>query len=72
MLISIANTSGLVASQLYTSGDSPRYITGNSVSLSTEFLALMGLCANFMLIRHRNKKIVQDTEGTGKTEGFVV
>lgn len=50
---SIANISGVLSGQIYPRGDAPRYISGNSVSLGLEFVALMGVGAICVLLKWR-------------------
>ncbi|KAF7547213.1 hypothetical protein G7Z17_g7905 [Cylindrodendrum hubeiense] len=53
--VSIANISGVVSGQVYPSSSSPRYILGNAVSLSMEFLAGCGIVVIYFILRRRNQ-----------------
>ncbi|PGH09208.1 hypothetical protein AJ79_05737 [Helicocarpus griseus UAMH5409] len=54
LFTSLANISGLISSQIYPSSDGPRYITGNSVSLAMEFVAVLCVWGIYFLLRRRN------------------
>lgn len=56
LFISIANLSGIVASQIYPASGAPRYVSGNSVSLAMSCMALIFVCAVYFLLRSRNNK----------------
>lgn len=63
LFISLGNLSGLVASQLYPSSGSPRYIIGNAVSAGMEALALVIVFLTWLLLRRRNQikeKLIAD------------
>ncbi|KAF4979330.1 hypothetical protein FDECE_18080 [Fusarium decemcellulare] len=53
-LLSIANISGVVASQVYPNFTAPRYIMGNAISLSMEFIAACGIGIIYLILRRRN------------------
>ncbi|KAM3506363.1 hypothetical protein MY10362_002422 [Beauveria mimosiformis] len=53
---SIANISGVLSGQIYPREDGPRYIMGNSIALGSEFIALLGVLAIFVLLRSRIQK----------------
>jgi MFS family permease len=55
LFVSLGNLSGLVASQLYPSSNSPRYIIGNAVSAGMEGLALLLVLITWLLLRRRNQ-----------------
>lgn len=67
---SIANISGVLASNIYPSTGSPRYVIGNAVSLSCEVLAILGVVAIYFVFRTRNaqkeKLIAQGVTDNGK------
>lgn len=64
LMISIANISGIAASQVYPSTTAPRFIMGNAVSLSMEFCASCGIVVIWLILRSRNKvKAQQRAEG---------
>ena len=68
---SIANVSGVLSGQIYPAKDSPRYISGNAVSLGLEFVALTGVAAIVILLKWRmvrKNKVLQQGEG-GLSEG---
>ncbi|KAB5554329.1 high-affinity nicotinic acid transporter [Coniochaeta sp. 2T2.1] len=68
---SIANVSGLLSGQIYPAKDSPRYISGNAVSLGLEFVALVGVAVIVLLLKWRiakKDKALQDGNG-GEREG---
>ncbi|KAH8171214.1 major facilitator superfamily protein [Sarocladium implicatum] len=70
MLISIANASGLAASQIYPSYDAPRYIMGNAISLGSEFIALACVGLIYALLkwrmREKNRLLAEGKESNGK------
>lgn len=70
LFASLANVSGLISSQIYTSKGSPRYIMGNAVSLGMEFVAMLGIVAIYLLLRYRNNEkqrlIAQGATDNGK------
>ncbi|KAJ6442311.1 C6 transcription factor [Purpureocillium lavendulum] len=53
--LSIANISGVVASQVYPNYTAPRYVLGNSISLGMEFLAASGVGLLYLILRRRNQ-----------------
>ncbi|RDW60097.1 high-affinity nicotinic acid transporter-2 [Coleophoma crateriformis] len=53
--VSLGNLSGLVASQLYPSSQSPRYVMGNAVSAGMETLALLIVVGAWWILRRRNQ-----------------
>ncbi|KAH6989370.1 major facilitator superfamily domain-containing protein [Ilyonectria sp. MPI-CAGE-AT-0026] len=62
--VSIANISGVVSGQVYPSSTAPRYILGNAVSLSMEFLAGCGIVVIYFILRRRNQiKAKQRADG---------
>jgi hypothetical protein len=66
----IANISGVLSGQIYPATDSPRYISGNAVSLGLEFVALCGVLAIYSLLKWRNsrkeKRLAAGMESNGK------
>lgn len=66
----IANISGVLSGQIYPATDSPRYISGNAVSLGLEAVALGGVGAIYCLLRWRNaqkeKKLADGVPSNGK------
>lgn len=56
MALMIANSSGVVGSQLYTTKSAPRYTVGNAVSLGSETLAIVCVIGSYILLRRRNAK----------------
>ncbi|KAH7312511.1 major facilitator superfamily domain-containing protein [Stachybotrys elegans] len=64
LFISIANTSGIAASQVYPTFTAPRYIMGNAISLAMEFSAVCGIGVIWYILRRRNQiKAKQRAEG---------
>ncbi|KAL2206340.1 MFS general substrate transporter [Sarocladium strictum] len=64
LFISIANVSGVAASQVYPAFTAPRYILGNAISLGMEFLAACGIVVIWFILRRRNQvKAKQVAEG---------
>ncbi|GME24137.1 hypothetical protein AJ79_05737 [Neofusicoccum parvum] len=53
LFASLANISGLIASQIYPSPDGPRYVTGNAISMSTEVVAMLMIVMIWLLLRRR-------------------
>ncbi|EOD50897.1 putative high-affinity nicotinic acid transporter protein [Neofusicoccum parvum UCRNP2] len=53
LFASLANISGLIASQIYPSSDGPRYVTGNAISMSTEVVAMLMIVMIWLLLRRR-------------------
>ncbi|KIX92931.1 uncharacterized protein Z520_11407 [Fonsecaea multimorphosa CBS 102226] len=70
LFFSLANSAGLVASQIYPSRDGPRYVMGNSVSLGVEAFASLIVIAMYLLVRRRNqqkeKLVAQGATENGK------
>jgi hypothetical protein len=70
MLISIANASGLAASQIYPSYDAPRYIMGNAISLGSEFIALLCVGLLYVLLkwrmREKERLLAEGKDSNGK------
>jgi hypothetical protein len=70
LFASLANVSGLISSQIYPSSGGPRYVMGNAVSLAMEAVAMCGIIAIYLLLRHRNnekqKLIAQGATDNGK------
>jgi hypothetical protein len=68
--VSLANVSGVVASNIYPSVDGPRYLVGNAVSAGMETLALCGVVVVWWTLRRRNmekeKLRSQGVEDNGK------
>ncbi|KZF21980.1 MFS general substrate transporter [Xylona heveae TC161] len=62
--VSLANISGIVASNIYPSTDGPRYLVGNAVSAGMEFLALLGIGCMWWMLKKRN-----NTKETLKAQG---
>lgn len=58
----IGNTGGIVAGQIYRSGDKPRYVLGHAVSLGAMALALVGLTIETWICKSRNAKKLAMTE----------
>ncbi|KAK7423496.1 hypothetical protein QQX98_000953 [Neonectria punicea] len=56
VVISIANASGMAASQIYPIKDAPRYIMGNAVSLGGEVIALISIGFIYMLLKYRMRQ----------------
>ncbi|KAH8898791.1 MFS general substrate transporter [Thozetella sp. PMI_491] len=69
LFASLGNISGVVASQIYPSSDSPRYLKGNAVSLACEAVACLGVGAIWWMLRRRDRKkeelIAQGIENNG-------
>ncbi|KAL2207599.1 MFS general substrate transporter [Sarocladium strictum] len=64
LFISIANVSGIAASQVYPNDTAPRFIMGNAVSMGAELIAGVGIVAIWFILRHRNAiKEKQRAEG---------
>jgi MFS family permease len=64
LFASLANISGVVASQIYPSSDGPRYVMGNSVSLGMETIACGGIVVVWFLLSRRDKvKAKLESEG---------
>lgn len=64
LFISIANVSGIVASQVYPNSTAPRFIMGNGISLGMELLAGCGIAIVWLILVRRNKeKAKQRAEG---------
>ncbi|KAJ0278337.1 hypothetical protein COL940_007341 [Colletotrichum noveboracense] len=70
MLISLANASGMAASQIYPSYDAPRYIMGNAVSLGGEVIALICIGLIYALLKWRMRRkerlLAEGKESNGK------
>lgn len=70
MLISIANASGLAASQIYPSYDAPRYIMGNAISLGGEVIALLCVGLIYVLLkwrmRQKDRQLAEGKESNGR------
>ncbi|KAJ0373991.1 hypothetical protein COL26b_007860 [Colletotrichum chrysophilum] len=70
MLISLANASGMAASQIYPSYDAPRYIMGNGVSLGGEVIALICIGLIYALLKWRmgrkERLLAEGKESNGK------
>lgn len=70
LVVSIANSSGLAASQIYPSYDAPRYIMGNAISLGSEFIALACVGLIYLLLkwrmREKNRLLAEGKEYNGK------
>jgi hypothetical protein len=56
MLISLANASGMAASQIYPIKDAPRYIKGNAISLGGEVIALFCIGLIYALLKYRMRQ----------------
>ncbi|KAK5034538.1 hypothetical protein LTS07_003459 [Exophiala sideris] len=69
LVATIANISGVLSGQIYPTTDSPRYISGNAVSLGLEFVALCGVLAIYSLLRWRNAKKEQDLAAGMESNG---
>ncbi|KAL3419475.1 nicotinic acid plasma membrane transporter [Phlyctema vagabunda] len=69
IFVSLGNLSGLVASQLYPSSQSPRYVMGNAVSAGMETLAVIIVVGAYFVLRRRNqakqKLIAEGVEDNG-------
>lgn len=64
LFISIANLSGIAASQVYPNNTAPRFILGNAVSMGMELTACGGIVVIWLILRHRNNiKAKQRAEG---------
>jgi hypothetical protein len=64
LFISIANVSGIAASQVYPNNTAPRFIMGNAVSMGAELIAGVGIVIIWFILRHRNQiKEKQRAEG---------
>lgn len=64
LFASLANISGVVASQIYPATDGPRYLMGNAVSLAMEAFACGGILAVWFLLSRRDKiKAKLEAEG---------
>ncbi|KAH7489510.1 hypothetical protein HZ326_13057 [Fusarium oxysporum f. sp. albedinis] len=70
MLISLANASGMAASQIYPIQDAPRYVMGNAISLGGEVLALVCVGLIYALLKYRMRQkerlIAEGKDGNGK------
>lgn len=70
---SIANVSGVLSGQIYPAKDSPRYISGNAVSLGLEFVALVGVVVIVLLLKWRmakkEKALQEGKEGVKEGDG---
>ncbi|KAK5193196.1 hypothetical protein LTR92_006565 [Exophiala xenobiotica] len=55
-LVSLANLSGISSSYLYQADDAPRYVRGNSISLSFIILVLIGVAGMYLLLLKRNNE----------------
>ncbi|KAF9770567.1 hypothetical protein IL306_011875 [Fusarium sp. DS 682] len=70
MLISLANASGMAASQIYPIKDAPRYVMGNAISLGGEVLALVCVGLIYALLKYRmrqkEKLIAEGKDSNGK------
>lgn len=70
MLISLANASGMAASQIYPVYDAPRYIMGNAVSLGGEVIALVCIGLIYALLKWRMRRkerlLAEGKESNGK------
>lgn len=70
LFLSLGNIGGMVASQIYPSSQEPRYVTGNSVSMGMEVVAISCVWGIYFLLRWRNKcktdLIAQGVEDNGK------
>jgi hypothetical protein len=72
MLISIANASGLAASQIYPVYDAPRYIKGNAISLGGEVIALLCVGLIYALLKYRmrqKERLLAEGQETNGKEG---
>lgn len=64
LILSIANLSGIAASQVYPNNTAPRFIMGNAVSLAMEFTGGCGIAIIWFILKRRNKaKAKQIAEG---------
>lgn len=64
---SIGNLSGLVSSNLYPTGDGPRYVMGNATSAGLEAVYVGFVIAGWFMLRRRNaKKAKLEAEGATK------
>ncbi|KAF6830696.1 nicotinic acid plasma membrane transporter [Colletotrichum plurivorum] len=72
MLISLANISGIVSSQIYPVYDAPRYIKGNAISLGGECIALLSIGLIYALLRRRTankeKMLAEGRESNGRED----
>lgn len=70
MLISIANASGMAASQIYPIKDAPRYIMGNAISLGGDVIALICIGLIYALLKYRMREkerlLAEGKESNGK------
>ncbi|EXJ89402.1 hypothetical protein A1O3_02469 [Capronia epimyces CBS 606.96] len=65
LVLTITNCSGLIGSQLYIPRDSPRYVMGNSVSMSCEIATLLLVGLLYLLLKRRNSlKAKMQAEGS--------
>ncbi|KAF5000350.1 hypothetical protein FGRMN_1818 [Fusarium graminum] len=72
LVISIANISGMAASQIYPIGDAPRYVKGNAISLGGEVIALLGVGLIYVLLKYRMRqkaKMLAMGHGSNGKEG---
>lgn len=67
LFISIANISGIAASQVYPNHTAPRFILGNAVSMGMELAAGCGIVIIWFILRHRNN-IKQKQRADGVTD----
>lgn len=69
---SIANISGVLSGQIYPKTDAPRYISGNSISLGLEFVALAGVGTICLLLKWRmagKKKALDEGKQSDDADG---
>ena len=67
---SIGNLSGLVSSQLYPSGNAPRYVMGNATSAGLEVIFIGFVIAAWFLLRRQNAKKDKLTSEGATTNGL--
>lgn len=72
ILISLANASGMAASQIYPSYDAPRYVMGNAISLGGETIALLSVGLVYLLLkwrmRQKRRLLAEGKETNGKQD----
>lgn len=55
-LVSLANVSGISSSYIYRRDDAPRFVRGNSISVSFAVLVVIGVVGMYLLLLRRNNE----------------